>query len=363
MPNSGFFITLYDIDTLNLYLDRGIYSFLMPYNKGIIGPRSNHYPALADYSCGREGTHVFFFMKRKIVYGGQLEGSKHYGAYYLNGTYFPIGKTANAPLVWDESKRTIYDATDMPGIFTRRVQDDKKERCQPYLIRFSDTLGLRGQTISSDDLYFELGSYPYPLPSNAIQNMSFCTLTPGEVDILLGLMEKSRENIFKGTKETIQLEGDPIPFKPEYGLSKGEDATTESHLETSVLANPDLLPPILRPKEDWTLCRQIPISPFKPSQMDRADITYYSDDKIREGTIPNTIIELKYRDSGKAEVEQLVRYGKWLQKIVPDELDKISLYLYAPSFKRNSDSYIPREFKANIKLVSFEQKAKRLEDF
>jgi len=158
MPESGFFIMLYDFDTLNLYLDQGIYSFLMPYNKGIIGPRSNHYPALADYSCGRDGTHIFFFMKRKIVYGGQLFGSKEFGAFYLNGKFFPIGEEANAPIVWDESKRSCYTATDSPGIFLRNVRDDKRERCQPYLIQFSDRLGLKGQTITSDELYFEFGS-------------------------------------------------------------------------------------------------------------------------------------------------------------------------------------------------------------
>ena len=335
----------------------------MPYNKGIIGPRSNHYPALADYSCGRDGTHVFFFMKRKIVYGGQLFGSKEFGAFYLNGKFFPIGEEANAPICWDESKRSCYTATDSPGIFLRNVQDDKKERCQPYLIQFSDRLGLKGQTITSDELYFELGSYHYPLPSNSIQNMSFCTLAPREVDILLELMEKSSENIFRGTKENIQLEMEPIPFKPEYGISNVEEATSEAHLETSVLANPTLLPPTLRPKEDFTLCRQIPISPFKPSQMDRADIVYFSDEKIRDGTIPNTIIELKNRPAGKQEAIQILRYVRWLNKIVPDELHRISLYLYAPSFNRNFRTHIPREFSSHINLVPFKQKSRRLEDF
>jgi len=363
MPESGFFIMLYDIDTLNLYLDRGIYSFLMPYNGGVIGSRSNHYPALADYSCGRDGTHIFFFMKRKIVYGGQLFGSAECGAFYLNGRLFPIGERAHAPLVWDESPRSCYSATDVRGVFLRNVQDDNKERCQPYLVRFSDRLGMRGQTISSDELYFELGSYNYPLPSNSIQNMSFCTLTPREVDLLLEMMKSSPDNIFKGTSEKIHLETEPIPFKTEYGIPNVAEASNEAHIETSVLANPNLLPPILRPKVNWTLCRQIPISPFKPSQMDRADIVYFSDEKIRDGTIPNTIIELKYRSAGKKEAKQITRYVKWLKKIVPDEYKQISLYLYAPSFTRNFNDHIPREFSSFINLVPFKQKTGRLEDF
>lgn len=363
MPKSGFFILLNNMDTMKLYLDRGIYGTIMPFNEGIIRPRSKHYPTLADYACGREGTHVFFFRARKIFYGGQLSGSKECAVFYFNGKFFPIGEKANAPFVWDESQRSCYDATDSPGIFLRQVEDDTKERCQPYLIRFSDRLGMMGQTISSDDLYFELGSYHYPLPSNSIQGMSFCTLAPREVDILLELMESSSENIFQGTSEKIQLEMDPIPFKPEYGISKVEEATNEAHLETSVLANPDLLPPILRPKEDWTLCRQIPISPFKPYQMDRADIVYFSDEKIRDGTIPNTIIELKHKKAGKQDARQILRYVKWLKKIVPDELDSISLYLFAPSFTRNFNDHIPREFSSYITLVPFEQKTGRLEDF
>jgi len=335
----------------------------MSYNEGIIRSRSKHYPALADYSCGRDGTHVFFFLKRKIVYGGQLFGSKEFGVFYLNGKFFPMGEKADASLVWDESQRHCYDALDNPGIFLRKVIDDKKERCQPYLIRFSDRLGMRGKTIVSDELYFELGSYHYPLPSNAIQNMSFCTLTPGEVKILLELLDESVENVFEGTSETIQLEGEPIPFKPEYGISKVEEATTEAHLETSVLANPKLLPNILRPKENWTLCRQVPISPYKPKNMDRADIVYFTDEKIRDGTIPNIIIELKHKAAGKKEAIQVVRYVEWLNKIVPDAMDLISLYLYAPSFKRNIENHIPREFKPYINLVPFKQKTRRLGDF
>ena len=48
-----------------------------------------------------------------------------------------------------------------------------------------------GKYIVSDDLYFELGKYPYPLPSNSMQGMGFCTLTPGEVSTILKLIDKS----------------------------------------------------------------------------------------------------------------------------------------------------------------------------
>jgi len=364
MVKSGFFITLYDVDTLNLYLDRGLYSFLMSPTYGKISSRSNHYAALADYSCGINGTHVFFFLKRQIVYGGELFGPEYIAAYYLNGGYCPIGRRSKAPLVWDESVRKRYPATDKPGIFKVTTQNGVVERCQPYLIRFEDQLGLHGQAITSDDLYFEIGSkYPYPLPSNAIQGMSFCTLTPGEVDILLTLMKESPENIFKKSPEEIELTQEPNSYKPEYDISNVKEATSESHLEAAVLANPELLPEELRPPKDAVLCRQVPISPFKPSQMDRADITYYTNEPIGDGTIPNTIIELKHRRAGKSEALQVVRYAIWLEKIAPDEFNEISINLFAPSFTRNITDHIPREYANHIKLIPFTRSLKRLKDF
>jgi hypothetical protein len=363
MVASGFFITLYDVDTLNLYLDRGLYSFLMPPAFGEISSYSNHYAALADYSCGREDTHIFFFQKRQIVCGGQLEGPQDVGAYYLNGEYCPMGRKSQAPLVWDESERECYPATDKPGIFEVTTQSGVKERCQPYLIRFQDKLGLKGQAIPSDELYFDLGSYPYPLPSNAIQGMSFCTLTPGEVKVLLSKMEESQENIFEASKESIMLQKEPTPYHPDYDISSVEEATTESHLEAAVLANPRLLPEHLRPPENSVSCRQVPISPFKPSQMDRADIVYFTENKIENGTIPNIIIELKNRRAGKAEAEQVVRYIRWIHKIAPNNLDDIEFHLYAPSFTGNIHEHIPRKYEKYVTLTTFNQTATSLQDF
>jgi RecB family endonuclease NucS len=97
--------------------------------------------------------------------------------------------------------------------------------------------------------------------------------------------------------------------------------------------------------------------------MDRADITYYTDEPISNGTIPNTIIELKHRRAGKKEALQVVRYVKWLEKIAPTDFERISINLFAPSFTRNIRDYIPREYSTHIKLVPFKQTASLLEDF
>jgi hypothetical protein len=204
--NGGLFITLYDERTLSLYLKYSIYGFLMP---PVLTPKpspfSRHYQALADYACSREGTHIFFFLKRKIVYGGTVKGNTNIASFYLNGKTSPLGRKANAELFWDESKR--YVPTDQEGIF----EVNGKKRSQPFILQFNKIEGLTGKQISSDDLYFELGKYPYPLPSNTIQGMSFCTLTPGEAQISLDLAKKSQkhfdticnENMIVGVSQTI----------------------------------------------------------------------------------------------------------------------------------------------------------------
>lgn len=104
--NGGLFIALYDEDSLKLYLNKGLYGFLMtPIMESIPSSRSPHYAILADYACSREGADLFFFLKRKIVYGGKIYGNKEIGSFFINGKTSPLGRKANAELFWDESKR------------------------------------------------------------------------------------------------------------------------------------------------------------------------------------------------------------------------------------------------------------------
>lgn len=353
----GLFITLYDEDTLSLYLAKGIYSFLMPPQFYKPSSASRHYAALADYGCVRDGTHLFFFLKRRIVYGGQAIGvEKEVGAFYINGEYSPLGREAGTPLFWDESSR--YEPTSRKGIF--KVND--AERCQPFVILFRDRIGLKGKQISSDDLYFELGKYPFPLPSNSIQDMGFCTLTPGETKISLQLMEKSTTNVaFDDTRwENIPIKGHPTHFSSSLGIKNVAEAygkgqlVNESHLEFSVLSNPTLLPESIIPKPSDIMCRQVPISPFKPFQMDRADICYYDmDQSIFDGALPNRIVELKAQKAGLAHLEQVNRYLRWLHKIAGDRAASICAYVYAPKFSSTSIKKFRGEFAKQITLVDF----------
>ena len=118
----GLFIALYDDESLKLYLDKGVYGFLMPpVFTDRPNSRSRHYHILADYACSREGTDVFFFLKRKIVYGGKIFGNRESGSFYLNGLTSPLGRVADAELFWDESVRAKYFETDTPGVFSHSI--------------------------------------------------------------------------------------------------------------------------------------------------------------------------------------------------------------------------------------------------
>jgi hypothetical protein len=175
---SAVFITLYDEETLKLYLSRGVYGFLMAPVRGSVQTRSRHYHALADYACMRAGSHVFFFIQRRVVYAGQVKGSSQYGAFLINGDDSPLGRLANAPLCWDESHRGIYQPTEEAGVFT---VTDVGERCQPYLLLFEDRLGLKGKFIRSDDLYWAC-DYGYLYPQTLYKTWVLYT-TPRETQI------------------------------------------------------------------------------------------------------------------------------------------------------------------------------------
>lgn len=346
MEKGGLFITLYDKDTLRLYLDQGVYGQHMTPQEGTPSSQSAHYKTLADYAATRAGKHVFFFLDREIYYGGQIIGSDEHGSFFINGQESPMGRKADAPLVWDESGRDKYEATGTPGVFD--AGGERGEKCQPFLIQFEDKKNLAGSYVISDQLYFELGEYPNPLPSNSIAGMGFCTLTPAETGILLRLLEQDPEGaIDPVSDEGVQLLDDPVPYEPAYGVDSPEEAHPEAHLEASVIANPELLPDHLHP-DGATICRQVPISPFKPADMDQADVCYFTDDMIRDGTIPNTIIELKIRKAGKSAALQVKRYLMWLHDRLGEDADRIDVHVYAPGYTRTFDSYIPKEYRSQI---------------
>ena len=348
MNSSGFFITLFDKDTLRLYLNKGIYGFHMAPVYGDVPSRSRHYPALADYCCSRKDTHVFFFLKREIIYGGQVIGSEKIGSFFLNGKYSPLGRAANASIFWNESERACYSKTEKEGIFTRPNINDN-EVCQPYILLFQDKLGLAGRAILSDQLYFNIGKYPFPLPTNSISDMSFCTMTPFETKEALELLEKESMKRYEfSSYEEISIKAKPTLYLPKYEEKSAPSNITESYLEACILANPYSLKKELRPDKDTVICRQVPISPIKPFQMDRADICFYKESFL-SGTLPYLVIELKKENVGKKECEQVERYLRWLMKCSPRESENFRIYLLAPGLKRTAS--ISREFRKQIHFM------------
>lgn len=347
--NGGLFVALYDEDSLKLYLNRGLYGFLMPpvlANRP--SSRSRHYNVLADYACSREGSAVFFFLRRKIVYGGRIYGNETAASFFLNGKTSPLGIRADADLFWDESVRKRYIPTETPGIF--RIQKDGGLKAQPFLFQFlpdEDT----GKSISSDELYFELGKYPYPLPSNSMQGMGFCTLTPGEVETLFALIKSSEIKIdFQGYNE-VEKSGKEQVFDSDL-VSTKDEMVNEAQLEFTILSSLKPFAEFLN--DEYVLCRQVPLSPFKPSDMDRADICLYSvTTPLKNGTVPNVIIELKKTKAKKEAYNQVVRYLRWIENITtPDEFKEVKAYIIAPEIGRIKKAKVDIKYSDKIQMYA-----------
>lgn len=345
----GLFIALYDEESLKLYLNRGVYGFLMPpVMTDKPSPRSRHFQILADYACSREGTDVFFFLKRKIVYGGKIYGNRNAGSFYLNGETSPLGRAAEAELFWDESVRKRYFETGTPGVF--RIEKSGGLKAQPFMFQFKQNIN-SGKYILSDDLYFELGKYPYPLPSNSMQGMGFCTLTPGEVHTLNSLVSQSKQRIELDGEGEVEKMGEGTLFDNKL-VSVNDDLVNEAQLEFSILSSIETFAKFLQ--DEYILCRQVPISPFKPSDMDRADICLYSlSNPIKHGTIPNIIIELKKDIANKAAYEQVERYLKWIKNITTtEEYANVKAYIIAPRVTRIKASSVSMEYRDKIFMYS-----------
>ena len=342
------FVTLYDEKTLKLYLNKGLYGFLMkPTSVDSVTSRSKHYAVLADYACSREGTDLFFFLKRKIVYGGKIYGNRDCSSFYINGQNSPLGQRTQANLFWDESSR--YTPTATPGVFKVKGTD----KAQPFIFQFTQNENT-GKYIISDELYFNLGrKYPYPLPSNSMQEMSFCTLTPGEVAELINLLSKSDKSIDFSECDDINKSGEERLFDNTLVDIRSE-FINEAQMEFSILSSLTPLHELF--ENNYILCRQVPISPFKPMDMDRADICLYSlDSPIREGTIPNIVIELKKGKTNYHAYNQTVRYLNWLKMITTDEeFSKVKAFIIANSFYPIKRSKVNTCFEEKIKIFSID---------
>lgn len=109
----------------------------------------------------------------------------------------------------------------------------------------------------------------------------------------------------------------------------------------------------------YILCRQVPLGPYKPYNIDRADICLYnSDNLLRGGTIPNIIIELKKDRANYKAYGQMVRYLTWLKRVLGDgeEFEQIHSYIIAPGFyirKNNVRERFGLDYEEQIKMYDF----------
>lgn len=345
MPSSGIFVTLFDESSLALYLSQGIFASHLTWKGGAF--TKAHFPTLADYGCVREGTHVLFFTKRRIYYGGPAIGSDTHGAFYLNGALTELGKAAIAALHWDESARPIYQASDPPGVFKRPSlpeEGSNVEVCQPYVLKFQTDSALHRKSISSDELYYEIGGKPYPLPSNVVRGQSFCTLTPYETNVVIQLMSDS-QSTFDTEADDVHLTGDLAAFSPDIIPFVAAEETSEAQLEWQLCANvggalDHLVGEVLGENVPHAVARQVPICPFKPFGMDRADMALFFDDGLDGGSLPNVIVELKKGRAGKDAASQINRYGSWLHKAAPASASMVRLVLLAEDYTGKIESQL-----------------------
>lgn len=323
---SGAFIALYDEASLKLYLKHGVYSTLLRVWNQQSSKATKHFAALSDYCALRPGSEIFFFIKRKIYYGGRLIGPEtsntDTAGYFLNGPLSPWAQKAAAPILWDESNRARYSVSAPPGVFKIPGEfrpPDIGERFQPYLIKFDTTSDLSGRCIASDALYWATAKeHMFPLPSNSMEGMSFCIISPEEVRIAMDLFRKSDKRIdLRDAEPSCATSQKPSPANsPNHAMPSNlsdayRRAFNENELEALILSKPELLKDAVELKTSDALARQIPLCPFKSGGMDRADIVFYSN-AGDFGALPRAIVEVKLGQANKACYNQVARYLEWI---------------------------------------------------
>ena len=177
--------------------------------------------------------------------------------------------------------------------------------------------------------------------------MGFCILTPGETHIAIELLMNSSNKKIINCNEHIELNDDIVLYNNTFGVQslKEDNILSESHLEFSLLSNSKLLSKLIKLPNNYTLSRQVPISPFKPNQMDRADICIYDiKEPIRDGTLPNIIIELKKDKANYKAIEQVTRYLRWLEMIIDDDkiFKNIKAYIVSAGITRGTEELLKK---------------------
>ena len=345
--NFGFFIMINDANAmqknLRTCLNKGFYGFLMnaAYDKNRSRTLQIPYSVLADYACCKEGTHIFLFSKRTITYGGVVTKSNgDEPVFYLNGNNRLISEEMDIERYINMDELYKDNLTDEEGIYELSGRFGKQLKSMPFVIEFDNKTELSGKQILVDELYFELGKHNFPLPSNSIQGKGMCTLTPYETNLLLKLIDEKGtmiENINDNeiTYPKIEPEKKKI-FTNQFIIERleKEEWNLEAELEFLLISTGKKIKEIV-PEGNYITTRQIPLCPFKPENLDYADICLYDlNKKIKEGAIPNIVIELKKDYANYNAYDQVNKYLRWLEQITTSsEFELINAYIVAKEFK------------------------------
>lgn len=353
--SGGLLIALSDERRLDLYLTERLYAPHVGLAEGEHPSPSAYYRTLANYACARTNTHVFFLLKRKVVYGGRTVGSGVGSSLYLNGDAAWLGMKTGAPLVWDESHR--YAKTERRGVFLARG----RRKFQPIVVLLRESPELTRKVIPSEELYINLGRFPYLLPSMVTSDAGEWTLTPGETRVALDLLHAAPD-IFDplGNEEEVVKRGNPTLFDIKDGIQdlgsayQANEILSASHLHFSIISSPTLLPREMRPSVSDVICRQVPMSPPKPYRVDRGQVCYYDTrGLIGGGTLPNRVILVEDRPAGASTAERVDRCLKWLAKVTPAESQqRIRMYVFAPRLEYGALTY-RSQFKGQVCLADF----------
>lgn len=348
----GVLIAISDEASLHNCLSAGVFGQYMKPQPGD-SPNYTHYRVLADYACLSPGDMVFFVSKRRFIFGGEVTGPADGSSVYLNGPTSPLGRASNAPLVWDESVRSDRGDVDQPGVFEVQLRKNTIERCQPFLVQFEDTTGMKGAYIPTDWVYAEFSRYDHPVPSNQMKKRGMCILTPGETECLLRHFDTTDKGQIDFESAAVQLTGKPTVYTSDFGVSTLSEVTSEAHLEAMLLLNPELLDEAARPRST-AVTRQFPLCPHRPN-VDRVDIAYF-EDGLYGPTIPDRIIELKYKERiGKGEAEQIRWYFDWLDYICGFH-EGLEVIVIAPSYASTFDSYFEDDQLDRLTKYSYSKK-------
>lgn len=308
--NKGFVIHMSSVESVSIALKHGVFGQHVKFEENY-SPYSSHFDILADYSCARDGDHVFLFKDNQIYYAGQITGNSDGAAFKFNGET-PVYE---AQLAWDESKRDDKTPAQRDGLFyTEKKREKGKQKVhQPYLLLFdTKSSEYAGLTTGADEYYYsidEASEIDSPLPSNSMKRRGFGPITPAETRVMLDVVKQEgrRPEII----EDIQLnfECEPIEYNPSIALNKDTEFVNEAHLEAAILANPSLYP-VYDENSDF-VCRQSPLTPNRSEGIDRPDISIYNG---QNPMWPKKVVEIKNGKASERAANQINKYYKWTQQ-------------------------------------------------